>query len=95
MWLAGWLALHLFVARVLSLLVGPGAARQLPALWCRSEAVCQPLPDFVTAERPAAYRPVPWREFMQARVAGVWGGRSAWGGNGMAIGRLELLAFEL
>ncbi|KAI7836152.1 hypothetical protein COHA_009982 [Chlorella ohadii] len=34
------------------------------------EAVCQPLPDFVTRERPAAFRPVPWREFMQARVAG-------------------------
>ncbi|PRW33994.1 flavonol synthase flavanone 3-hydroxylase-like [Chlorella sorokiniana] len=35
-----------------------------------SEAVCQPLPDFVTPERPAAFRPVPWRAFMQARVAG-------------------------
>lgn len=47
--------------------------RSKAAAWlvCRSEAVCQPLPDFVTAERPAAYRPVPWREFMQARVAGV------------------------
>lgn len=25
----------------------------------------------MTRERPAAFRPVPWREFMQARVAGA------------------------
>ena len=34
------------------------------------DAVLEPLPDFVTADRPAAYRPVPWTEFMGTRVAG-------------------------
>lgn len=34
------------------------------------DAVLEPLPEFVTPDRPAAYRPVPWAEFMGLRVAG-------------------------
>ena len=64
----------------------------MPDILCRSEAVCQPLPDFVTAERPAAFRPVPWREFMQARVAGVHG--MGWGGRWLGQDGMGWLAWD-
>jgi hypothetical protein len=37
----------------------------------RVDAILEPLPDFVTPERPAGCRPVPWKEFLGLRVAGV------------------------
>ena len=36
----------------------------------RADAVIAPLPAFVTAETPAVYKPIPWREFRELRFAG-------------------------
>lgn len=36
----------------------------------RADAVIAPQPAFVTDSRPAAYRPIPWKEFRELRFAG-------------------------
>lgn len=38
----------------------------------RPDAVIEPLSQFVTPERPAAYRPIPWRSFREQRFAGAY-----------------------
>lgn len=36
----------------------------------RADAVIAPLPAFVTPQRPPAFKPIPWREFRELRIAG-------------------------
>jgi hypothetical protein len=36
----------------------------------RADAVIAPLPSFITADRLAVYKPIPWRKFREQRFAG-------------------------